>query len=75
MWPMTSRDAPLMHLQGDDMLEASLLGAADNKPGMSSILAEEAVLLGDPTPQVTHAATTHPSDCPEETPEPKGTAE
>ena len=37
---------PLMHLEGDDILEASLLEAANNKPGALLTLAEEAALLG-----------------------------
>ena len=49
--------APLMHLERDDILEALLLGATDNEPGTSLMLAEEATLLGnDPTPQPEGAA-------------------
>ena len=41
-----------MCLEGDDILEASLLEAADNEPGASPTLTEEATLLGeDLTPE------------------------
>ena len=41
-----------MHHEGDDILEALPLKAADNKSGASPTLAVEAALLGeDPTPQ------------------------
>ena len=64
-----------MHLKGDDILEASLLEAADNGPGASQTLAEEATLLGkDPTPQEARETTTCPPDCQEDTPEPKDAA-
>ena len=67
--------ASLMCLKGDDILKTSLLGATDNEPGMSPTPAEEATLVGDnPIPQGAQAITTHPSDYPEETPEPKGAA-
>ena len=40
-----------MCLQGDDVLEACLLKATDNEPGVSPVPAEEAALLGeDPAP-------------------------
>ena len=43
---------PLMHLEGVEIVEASQLGLADDRPQMSPTLAEEAVLLGDePEPQ------------------------
>ena len=67
---------PLMHLKGDDILEALLLGAAGNEPRTSLTMAEETALLGDdPTPQGAQMITTHPSNHPEETHEPKGAAE
>ena len=66
---------PLMCLEGDDILEASLPRATDNKLRMSLTLAEEAALLGDdPAPQRAWAIITCPSDCPEETPKPEGTS-
>ena len=66
---------PLMHLKGDDILEASLLEAADNEPGASLTLAEEATLLGkDPTPWEAWETTICPPDCLKEIPEPKVTA-
>ena len=66
--------APLTQLKGDDILEALLLGATNNKSGTSPTMAEEASLLGnDPTPQGAWMITTCPSDC-QETPKPKGAA-
>ena len=45
---------PLMCLEGDDMLEASLLEATDNEPGASPTPKEEVTLLGeDSAPQET----------------------
>ena len=38
---------PLMHLEGDEIVEASLLGPTYDRPRMSPMLAEENVLLGD----------------------------
>ena len=68
--------APLMCLKGDDIFEASLLGATDNESRMSPTWAEEAALLGDdPTPQGTQVITTCPSSYPEETPKTEGAAE
>ena len=65
---------PLMQLKGDDM-EASLLEAADNEPGESLTLTEEATLLGkDPSPQEVQETTTHPPDYQEETHDAKGAA-
>ena len=59
---------PLMHLKEDDIMEASLLGAADNEPRASHTPAEDAALLGnDPTSQEAQI-TTHPSNHSEETP-------
>ena len=50
---------PLMHLEGDEIVEASLLGPPDNGPRISPTLEEEAVLLGDdPEPQEVQEATT-----------------
>ena len=64
--------APLIHLEGDEILEASLLGPTDDGPRLSLTLGEEAVLLGDePEPE---EATTFPCECPE-TPEPEEPAE
>ena len=41
-----------MHLKGDDVMEALLLKVADNEPGVSPFLSEEATLLNkDPTPR------------------------
>ena len=58
-----------------DILEASLLRAPDNEPGMSPNLAEEATLLGDdPALQGVQAVTTHPSNHPQETPKCKDAA-
>ena len=64
-----------MHLEGDDILVASLLKAADNEPGVSPTLAEDATLLGENhTSQEVQKTTTCPPDYLEETPEPEGTA-
>ena len=63
---------PIMWLKGNNILEASLLEVADYEPGVSPNQAEEATLLGkDPRPQEAWKTTTHPPDCPEETPEPR----
>ena len=63
---------PLMYIKSDDVLEALLFKAADNKPGAFLTLAEEATLLGkDPAPQKAQKITTCPLDHPEETPRPK----
>ena len=60
-----------MHLKCDNVLEASLLEATDNQPGVSPTLAEEATLLGeDCTPQEPQETTTCPPDCLEEAPKP-----
>ena len=65
---------PLMHLEGDKIVEDSLLGPADDGPRMSPTLAEEAVLLGDkPEPQDAQEAAVLPWEHPQETPEPKDT--
>ena len=39
--------APLMHLSGDEIVEASLLEAMDDEPRTSPTLEEEATLLGE----------------------------
>ena len=66
---------PLMHLKGDDIVEALLLEATDNKLGAFQTLAEEAALLSeDPTPHEAWETTTFPPDHPEDIPKPKGTA-
>ena len=62
-----------MCLKGDDILEVSLLKAADNEQGTSLTLAEEATILGEnPTPQEAQGTTIYPPGHPEETPETKG---
>ena len=62
-WDLQRYMVPLMHLKGDDILEASLLRATDNEPGASLTHAEEAALQGDdPTPQEAQGIITHPSD-------------
>ena len=38
---------PLMWLDGDEIMEASLLGPANDKPIMFPTMEEKAVLLGD----------------------------
>ena len=54
---------PLMHLEGDEIVEASLLRPADDEPGMSPTPAEEAVLLKDePEPQETQEAAALPNE-------------
>ena len=74
-WGLQRCMAPLIHLKEDDILDALLLRAADDEPGMSPTPVEEAALLGNaPTPQRAQAITAHPSDHPEETPKPKGVA-
>ena len=60
---------PLMHLEGDKILETLLIGSMDNRPGMSLTQVEEAVLLGD-EPEA-QKATTLPCEHPEETPKPE----
>ena len=67
--------APLMCFKGDDILETSLLRAADNEPGESPTLPEENTLLGnDPTSEETWEITTHTSNHPKETSKPKEAA-
>ena len=62
-WDLQRCMAPLMHLEGDEIMETSLLRPMDNGPWTP---AEEAVLLGDePEPQL---ATAHPCEHMEETP-------
>ena len=64
-----------MCIKGDDILEASLLKAADNKPRASQTSAEEATFLGeDPASQEAWKTTRHCPDHPEETPRPEGAA-
>ena len=74
-WNLQRSMAPLMHLKGDDILEAWLLGATDNEPGASLTPAEESTLLGA---IILHPRKLrklpHPSDHLEETPKPKGAA-
>ena len=54
----------LMHLDGDEIVEALLLGPADNGPRMSPTAEEEAVLLGnEPEPLGAQEATTCPCKC------------
>ena len=61
--------APLICLEGDEIVQALLLGPTDDGPRMSPILEEEAVLLGgEPEPQ---EATVLPCEHPEETPKPE----
>ena len=58
-----------MCLEGDEIVEVSLLGPTDDRSRMSATPEEEAVLLGDePEP---HEVTTFPCKDPEETPKPK----
>ena len=58
-----------MHLGGDEIVEALLLGPADNGLRTSPTPEEEAVLLGDK--QEPQGASTFPCEHPEETPEPE----
>ena len=68
-WDLQRCMVPLMHLEGDEIVEALLLGPTDDGPRTSPTLAEEAVLLGDePEPQ---EATTFPCEHLEETPKPE----
>ena len=46
-WELQRCMAPLMWLDGDEILEASLLGPTDDGSGVPPTLEEEAVLLGD----------------------------
>ena len=56
---------PLVCLDGDEIVEASLLGPADNGPRIPPTLTEEAVPLGDePEPQEVQEATTCPCEHP-----------
>ena len=62
---------PLMQLDGDEIIEASLLGIIDNRPITPPTLEEEAVLLGDELePQEAQEVTMSPPECPK-TPEPE----
>ena len=64
-----------MHLDRDEIVEALLLGPADNGPRMSPKPEEEALLLGDePEPQEGQEATTFHYEQPE-IPKPKEPAE
>ena len=56
----TSKGAwPLMQLASDEIVEASLLGPANDKPLMPPTMEEDAVLLGDePEPQEAWEVTT-----------------
>ena len=63
-----------MHLEGDDILEASLLKAADNEPGASLTPAEVALLGKDPTSQEAWKTITCPPDQLEETSKAEGRA-
>ena len=63
---------PLNHLEGDEIVEASLLRPADDGSRISPTLAEEAVLLGDKQGlQEAQKATALPCKYPEETPKPE----
>ena len=54
---------PLIHLDGDEIVEALLLGPTDNGPGMFPTTEEEAVLLGDVLEhQEAQKATTYPCE-------------
>ena len=46
-WDLQRCMAPLMWLDGDEIVEASLPKPADNGPGVCPTSEEEAVLLGD----------------------------
>ena len=62
---------PLMCLEGDEIVEVSLIGPTDDGSGMSPTLVEEAVLLGhEPVPQEPQEATMCPCEHPE-VPEPE----
>ena len=65
---------PLMQLDSDKIVEASLLGPADDRPITPPTTEEEAVLLGDePEPQKAQEVTMSPPECPK-TPEPEEAA-
>ena len=71
-WNLQRCMAPLMHLEGDEMVEALLLGSTNNGPRMSPTPEEEAVLLGDELePQEAQEGTIFPLEHPGETPNPK----
>ena len=60
-----------MWLDRDEIVEASLLGATNDRPGVTPTLEEEAVLLGkELEPQEAQEATTSPPEC-LEIPKPK----
>ena len=64
--------APLICLDGDEIVKALLLGPAGDGPRTSPTLEEEAVLLEDePEPQEAKEATTFSCEHPEETPKPE----
>ena len=64
--------APLMCLEGDEIVEASLLGPTDDESRMCPTPEEEALLLGDePEPQEAKQATMFPCEHPGETPKSK----
>ena len=70
-WDLKGCMAPLMWLGGDEIVEASLLGPANDGPGVPPTLEEEAVLLGDELePQEAQEVTISLAECPE-TPKPK----
>ena len=46
-WDLQRCMVPLIHLDGDEIVETLLLGPTDNAPGTSPTPEEEAVLLGD----------------------------
>ena len=58
-WDLQRCMVPLMHLQGEDILETLLLRATDDDPRASPTLAEVATLLGNgPTSQEAWEITT-----------------
>ena len=68
-WDLQRCMAPLMQLDRDESVEASLLGPTNDMPWMPPTLEEEAVLLGDePELQEAQEVTTSSPECPQ-TPE------
>ena len=64
-WDLQRCMAPLMWLDSDEIIEASLLGPANNRPITPPTTGEEAVLLGDePEPQEALEVTTLPPEHP-----------
>ena len=64
-WDLQKCMVPVMQLEGDEIVKASLLAPTDDLPGVPPTSEEEAVLLGDePEPQQAQKVTMSPPECP-----------